>query len=93
MTERDTVEACRQQANTAFNLQNRDEIYRDYEPYSPQSSIGLSQNPTRALSDSFSQQRMIQNCIRNTGTGAERTSGPSPATGPTAVPPGPSLAR
>ncbi len=94
LTERTTIEACREQANTAFNMQNRDQIYREYQPFSPSSSIGLTQNPTQGLSDRFTLQRSIQNCIRNTGTGANRsTSGASSVGGPSVVAPGTSLSR
>ena len=96
VTDRDTAVACRQQANTTYAMQNRDQIYRIRDPFTPQSSTGLTDLPSRGLSDSFAQQQMIQNCIRNTGT--EGTPG-SPAAAPGAgapsggLPPSGSLSR
>jgi len=80
VTDRATYEACRAQANTAYNLQNRDKVYRIYDTSSPQSGIGLTQSPTQGLADSYAQQRLVQDCIRNTGTETSRVSGSSPAT-------------
>lgn len=92
-TERQTIEACRQRANTAFNVQNRSEIYQIHEPFAYQSSTGLTGDPTQGLSDSYQLQQMIQNCVRNTGTNADRTLPASSALGPSAIAPGPSLSR
>jgi hypothetical protein len=92
-TERQTIEACRQQANTAFNVQNRDQIYQIHQPYAYQSSTGLTGDPTQGLSDSYQLQQMIQNCVRNTGTNADRTVQSYPGLGPATVAPGPSLSR
>ena len=94
-TQRATAEACREQANTACNIQNRDQIYNIYQPYAPQSGTGMLDLPTRGLSDSFAQQQMISNCIRNTGTGADRElpGAPTLPSGPNPVPSGPSLSR
>ncbi len=75
VTDRDTAAACRQQANNTYAIQNRDQIYRIQSPFTPQSSTGLTDLPTRGLSDQFAQQRMIQDCIRNTGTETSRTLG------------------
>ncbi len=72
VTERSTYTACRQQANTAYRLQNRDQIYRIQDPFTPQSSTGLTENPSQGLADSFSQQQMVNDCIRNTGTQTSR---------------------
>ncbi len=82
VTDRDTATACRQQANNTYAVQNRDQIYRIQTPFTPQSSTGLTDLPTRGLSDQFAQERMIQDCIRNTGTETSRTlGGPGPAGG------------
>lgn len=94
-TQRATAEACREQANTTYNVQNRDQIYNIYQPYAPNSGIGLLDNPTRQLSNSYAQQQMISNCIRNTGTGADRElpGAPTPPAGPSPATSGPSLSR
>lgn len=77
VTDRDTAAACRQQANNTYAIQNRDQIYRIQDPFSPQSGTGLTDLPTRGLSDQFAQERMVQDCIRNTGTETSRTQGSS----------------
>jgi hypothetical protein len=66
--------ACQQRAEQAYDQQNRGEIY------SPQSSVNTpySANYTpgiadRGLSQLFAHDRMVNDCVRNTGTGAERT--------------------
>lgn len=95
-TQRATAAACREQANTTFNVQNRDQIYNIYQPYAPQSGIGMLDNPTRQLSNSYAQEEMISNCIRNTGTGADRElpGGPAPPPArPNPAPSGQSMSR
>lgn len=73
-----TRAACRQRADETYNQQNRAEIYSP----PPQVNAPFSGNYTpgitdRGLSDLFVHDRMISDCIRNTGTGAERNP-PSP---------------
>jgi hypothetical protein len=79
-----TQAACRQRAEQIYEQQHRGEIY------SPQSGINtpFSANyapgaTDRGLSDQFARDRMIRDCVRNTGTGAERTETP-PSPPPTA---------
>jgi hypothetical protein len=74
-----TRTACEQRAEQAYNQQNRAEIY------SPQSQVNtpFSANYTpgvsdRGLSGLFVHDRMVSDCVRNTGTGADRTP-PSPS--------------
>jgi hypothetical protein len=66
--------ACQQRAEQAYDQQNRADIY------SPQSSVNtpFSANYTpgvsdRGLSQLFVHDRMVSDCVRNTGTGAERS--------------------
>jgi hypothetical protein len=68
-----TRAACRQRAEEVYNQQNRAEIY------SPQSQVNtpFSANYTPAeagpgLSQLFAHDRMVNDCVRNSGTGAER---------------------
>jgi hypothetical protein len=70
----ETRAACQKRANEAYDQQNRDQIY------SPQSQVNTpySANYTpdvsnRGLSDLFVHDRMVSDCIRNTGTGTERS--------------------
>jgi hypothetical protein len=79
VTDRATADACRQQANTTYAVQNRDQIYRIRDPFTPQSGTGLTELPSRQLSDQFAQERAIRDCIRNTGTETSRTAPAGPA--------------
>jgi hypothetical protein len=76
-----TQAACRQRAEQAYEQQNRGQIY------SPQSQVNMPYSayyvpdvPNRGLSDVFAHDRMVSDCVRNTGTGAER-----PQPGPSSV--------
>ena len=87
LTARDTLAACRQQANTTYAMQNRGQIYGLNDEAAPQSSIGLTQDPFQGLSNRYAQERMVQDCVRNTGTQTNRAA-LSPQGGPgTPAPP------
>lgn len=69
-----TRAACRQRAEATYSQTNRAQIY------SPPAAVNtpFSGNYTpdvmdRGLSDLFSHDRAVSDCIRNTGTGADRT--------------------
>ena len=69
-----TRAACENRAEQAYDQQGRGEIY------SPQSQVNIpySANYTpsvtdRGLSDLFAHDRMVSDCVRNTGTGADRS--------------------
>jgi hypothetical protein len=69
-----TVAACRQRANQVYDQQNRGAIYSQ----GPQANMPFSanytpDNPTRGLSAQFGYDRMVNDCIRNTGTETTRT--------------------
>jgi hypothetical protein len=73
-----TRTACQERAEQAYDQQNRADIY------SPQSSVNspfsanyLPSQSDRGLSQLFVHDRMVSDCVRNTGTGAER-SAPAP---------------
>jgi hypothetical protein len=74
-----TQAACRQRADQAYEQQNRGDIYSPQSqvntPYSGSYAPGVS---GRGLSDVFAHDRMVNDCVRNTGTGAERS--PPPVT-------------
>jgi hypothetical protein len=68
-----TRAACRQRAEQAYDQQNRAAIY------SPQSTVNtpysanyVPDSSDRGLSDLFAHDRMVSDCVRNTGTGSER---------------------
>ena len=74
----ETTAACRHRADEIYDRQNRAEIY------SPQSSVNtpFSGNynpglPDRNLSQLFAHDKLISDCVRNTGTGSERTQPPA----------------
>ena len=73
-----TRAACRQRANEVYNQQNRGDIYAPASqvntPFSGNYVPGISD---RGLSQLFVQDKMISDCVRNTGTGAERSQPPA----------------
>lgn len=78
-----TRAACQQRAEQAYEQQNRAEIYSP--PLSvntPYSANYVPDSSNRGLSDLFAHDRMVDNCVRNTGTGAERDETGSPVPPP-----------
>ena len=74
-----TRAACRQRAEQMDSQQNRAEIYSPpptvNTPFSANYVPGLVD---RGLSERYDHEKMISDCIRNTGTGAERSGQPAP---------------
>jgi hypothetical protein len=75
--------ACQQRAEQAYDQQNRGEIYSP--PSAVNTPYSANYNPdstSRGLSDLFAHDRMVSDCVRNTGTGTERsvpdTTAPAP---------------
>lgn len=72
-----TRAACRERAEEVYNQQNRAEIYSPppsvNTPFSNNYMSGISD---RGLSQLYIHDRMINDCVRNTGTGAERSPPP-----------------
>jgi hypothetical protein len=82
-----TRAACRQRAEQAYDQQNRAEIYSPLSPVNtPYSANYVPDSSDRGLSDLFAHDRMINDCIRNTGTGTDRS---FPGSAPAKLPPGP----
>jgi hypothetical protein len=68
-----TRAACQQRAEQAYEQQNRAEIYSPPSPVNtPYSADYIPDSSTRGLSDLFAHDRMVSDCVRNTGTGSER---------------------
>ncbi|MDE2006874.1 MAG: hypothetical protein KGI51_09935 [Rhodospirillales bacterium] len=68
-TDRDTVAACRRQAEATYRIRHRDDLYRRGNDDAPASgAVGL-QLPTAGLADRFEQENAIQTCVHDTGTG------------------------
>jgi hypothetical protein len=88
-----TQAACRQRAEEAYEQQNRGAIYSPAlavnTPYS--SNYVPASGDDRGLSALFAHDRLISDCVRNTGTGTDRTvpTSPSPPASPSAVSPPP----
>ena len=73
-----TRAACRQRAEEVYSQQNRGDIYSPASQVnSPFSGNYLSGISDRGLSQLFVQDKMISDCVRNTGTGAERSRPPA----------------
>jgi hypothetical protein len=73
-----TRAACRQRAEAAFAQQNRGDIYSSgSQVNSPFSANFLPDKTDRGLSQLFAHDRMVNDCVRNTGTGAERSPSPT----------------
>jgi hypothetical protein len=88
----ETRAACQARAEQVYNQQNRGEIYSApatvNTPYSANYVPAMSD---RGLADLFVHDRMVSDCIRNTGSGSDRTLPSSSAAPP--GPPGPPAPR
>jgi hypothetical protein len=74
-----TLAACRQRADTVYNMRNRDVIYAPppqvNAPFSGSYGPGVDD---RSLSQMFERDSLMNDCVRNTGTESDRTPEPSP---------------
>jgi hypothetical protein len=65
--------ACQNRAEEAYNQQNRGEIFSPQSqvntPYSANYTPGIA---NRGLSELFAHDRMVSDCVRNTGTETDR---------------------
>jgi hypothetical protein len=78
-----TRAACRQRADQAYEQTNRGDIYSPPSPVNtPYSANYVPDSNERGLSDLFAHDQMINDCVRNTGTGTERTVPDSPSPPP-----------
>jgi hypothetical protein len=67
-----TRAACQQHAEQVYEQQNRGEIYGPASQVNMPYSANYTPSVTdRGLSDLFVHDKMVSDCIRNTGTGAE----------------------
>nr|WP_294511345.1 hypothetical protein [uncultured Rhodopila sp.] len=73
-----TAAACRERADAVYDRQNRGDIYAPNSSVnSPFSANYNPDNPSRGLSQLYAHDKLVSNCIRNTGTGAERSQPPA----------------
>jgi hypothetical protein len=83
-----TRAACRQRADQAYDQQNRAAIFSPPSSVNtPFSSNYVPDNTTRGLSDLFAHDRLVSDCVRNTGTGTDRAVPAEPTAPGTAPPP------
>lgn len=70
----ETQAACRQRADAVYNQQNRGQIYSPASQVNTPFSNNYQPDQTdRGLAQLFSSGQIINDCVRNSGTGAERT--------------------
>jgi hypothetical protein len=79
----ETRAACEKRANEAYDVRNRGDIYSTQSqvntPYSANYTPDIG---SRGLSDLFVHDRMVSDCVRNTGTGTDRTPPATPSPQP-----------
>jgi hypothetical protein len=68
----ETVAACRERADEAYDRQNRGEIYNITDRNVPFSANYLPDVPNRGLSQLYAHDVMVRDCVRNTGTETSR---------------------
>jgi hypothetical protein len=83
-----TRAACRQRADQAYDQQNRAEIFSPASQVNTPFSANYVPRVNRGLSDLFAHDQLVSDCVRNTGTGTDRTVPAEPAA-PGAAPPPP----
>lgn len=78
-----TVAACRQRAETAYDITHRDDIYAPASqvntPFSANYQPGI---PDRGLTALYEHDRMVDDCVRNTGAEGSRMPQVPPAPAP-----------
>jgi hypothetical protein len=76
-TDEATIAACRKYAAEVYNERNRGEIYSVDQTGLPYSASHLAGNQTNTLAEQYANEKLIEDCIRNTGPGIDRDS-PTP---------------
>lgn len=78
-TDQATQLACRTRANEMYDRRNRAEIYSANSTINSPFSANYQPGTTnQGLSERFSFEQMVSECIRNAGTGAARPVAPAP---------------
>lgn len=86
LADQQTRAACRQRAEEFDNQRNRAEIYSPPPSVNtPYSANYLPDQADRGLSQMYAHDQLVNDCIRNTGTGSERSQPPAEA--PVQAPP------
>jgi hypothetical protein len=84
VTQRDTMQACRDHADAVYDRLNRGDIYSIPQNGLPYSDNGLVGDPNAGLRQQYENDEMIDRCMRDTGAGT-LTVGPSGNTTPKIV--------
>jgi len=70
------VAACRERADSRADVQERDRIYRPISGVNTPSSAGYAPgDQDRVLAADYAHGQFVSSCVRNVGTGAERSTG------------------
>jgi hypothetical protein len=74
LADQQTRVACQKRAEQAYDQQNRGAIYSPSSPVNtPYSANYFPESSEGGLSSLFAHEQMVSDCVRNTGTGAERS--------------------
>jgi len=78
-TDRATLAACRDYASRVYDERNRADIYSINQVGLPYSDSYLAGHQTIDLAEKFRNEQIVDDCVRNTGTGISReyTAAPS----------------
>ena len=81
-TDQATAAACRSHASQVYDRNNRGSIYSVDQTGTPYSGSYLAGNQTNTLAEQYANQRMIDDCIRNTGPSDNTVAPDATATSP-----------
>ena len=80
-TDRATLAACREHASEVYNRNNRAEIYSINQSGLPYSGNYVPGNQTNTLADQYENDKIIDDCVRHTGTQVNREDTTPPSSG------------
>jgi hypothetical protein len=80
-TDRATVAACRAHASQVYDRNHRADIYSINQSGQPYSDSYLPNNQTNALANQYENDRIVDDCVRNTGTETNREDTTPPSAG------------
>jgi hypothetical protein len=78
-TDQATVAACREYASRVYDQNNRGDIYSINQSGVPYSGSYLPDYKTHELAQRYSNARVVDDCIRNTGTETSREDAAAPS--------------
>jgi uncharacterized protein YycO len=80
-TDRATLAACRDYASQVYDRNNRAAIYSINQVGLPYSDSYLAGNQTNDLAARYHNEQIVDDCVRNTGTGISREDTAPPSSG------------